>query len=103
MSIIAAMVNPIGPEPEKESVVLLNASPRDLPLSGWKLVDQYQNTQILSITIARHGVATVPLKPPMKLGNSGGLLTLLDPTGKKVQGVKYSKADAQKEGWLVRF
>ena len=42
------------------------------------------------------------LRPPVALGNKGGLITLLDAQGLKVDGVAYTAADAP-EGWTVVF
>ena len=38
--ILAAMVNPVGPAPEHESVLLVNASPSALDLTGWRIADR---------------------------------------------------------------
>jgi hypothetical protein len=45
----------------------------------------------------------VRLAAPAKLGNSGGIITLLDPSGLKVDGVSYTKEQARRQGWLVVF
>jgi hypothetical protein len=37
------------------------------------------------------------------LGNDGGTITLLDPRGLKVDGVAYSRKDAQREGRPLVF
>ena len=47
------------------------------------------------------GVVTVALTAPTKLGNSGGIITLLNAQGLKVDGVSYTSAQAKREGWLV--
>jgi len=39
----------------------------------------------------------------VQLGNRGGLVTLLDPEGLKVDGVAYTKSQAAAEGWSVVF
>ena len=38
--IVSAMVNPVGGAPERETVLLLNASPHAVDLTGWTLVDR---------------------------------------------------------------
>jgi hypothetical protein len=38
--IIAALVNPVGPAPERETVTLINTSAHDLDLRGWTLLDR---------------------------------------------------------------
>ena len=40
---------------------------------------------------------------PTQLGNSGGLITVTDPAGLKVDGVSYTKQQAAKEGWTIVF
>jgi hypothetical protein len=37
------------------------------------------------------------------LGNRGGLISLLDLDGLKVDGVAYTKAQAEREGWSLIF
>ena len=46
---------------------------------------------------------TVPVRPPVQLGNKGGIITLLDDRGLKVDGVSYTKQEAQLEGWTLVF
>jgi hypothetical protein len=45
----------------------------------------------------------IRLGPPVALGNSGGLITLLNPDGLKVDGVAYTKGQADAEGWSLIF
>jgi hypothetical protein len=40
---------------------------------------------------------------PVQLGNQGGLITLLNPDGLKVDGVAYTQAQAAAEGWSIVF
>ena len=45
----------------------------------------------------------IQLQPPVQLGNRGGLISLLDPAGLKVDGVAYTRGQADREGWTVTF
>ncbi|GAA5070371.1 uncharacterized protein YukJ [Thermocatellispora tengchongensis] len=101
--IIAALVNPAGPAPERETVTLLNASPGPVDLTGWTLADQGRHLLALTGTLAAGAPLTVPVAPALTLGNSGGKLTLLDPAGLKVHGVAYTAQDAAREGWTITF
>jgi uncharacterized protein YukJ len=101
--IVAAMVNPTGPDPEVETVLLLNPSPQVIELAGWNIADQQKRKCPLSGSLPAYGTLTVTLGAGVKLGNSGGLITLLDANGLKVHGVSYTKEQARKEGWLVVF
>ena len=101
--IVGALVNPVGPAPEREVVTLLNSSDADISLAGWTLADRLKNKSPLpAASLAAGAVLQVVLQPPAALGNKGGLITLLDPDGLKVDGVSYTQADAR-EGWTVVF
>jgi uncharacterized protein YukJ len=101
--IVGAMVNPIGPGPEKESVILLNTSPDTIDLSGWAITDKAKNKYKLSGKITAGSPLVVPVKPPVALGNKGGTITLLNKAGLKVDGVAYTAEQAAKEGWVIAF
>ena len=104
MRIVAAMVNPPGPAPEAESVLLLNASPDAVDLTGWRIADRAGQT--CPVPAARWRPArraASPVTARVTLGNGGGTITLLDAGGLKVGGVAYTAADAGREGWTVTF
>jgi uncharacterized protein YukJ len=101
--IVGALVNPIGPAPEAESITLLNASPEPVELATWEIADRLKNKQSLTGTIAAGVTLTVPVQPPVQLGNRGGIITLLDDQGLKVDGVSYTEQQAQREGWTLVF
>jgi len=102
--ILAAMVNPVGGAPERESVLLLNASPQPIDVTGWRLADRAKASCTLPTSRLDAGaVLTVPVTNGMALGNKGGSITLLDKAGLKVAGVAYTAEQAQREGWTVIF
>jgi uncharacterized protein YukJ len=104
VQIVAALVNPLGPAPEVESLTLLNASPTEVDLTGWRIADRQKNVCPLPAGLLDAGAtARVPLAEPVHLGNSGGALTLLDAAGMKVHGVSYSADQARREGWTIVF
>jgi uncharacterized protein YukJ len=102
--ILAAMVNPAGGAPERESVLLLNASPRAVDLTGWRIADRMKQTCDLPPgPLAAGQVLDVALRNGVQLGNKGGSITLLDRSGLKVGGVSYTAEQAREEGWTVTF
>jgi uncharacterized protein YukJ len=101
--IVAAMVNPRGGAPEKETVTLLNASPNSVDLGGWAIADRLKNKHALAGKLAAGATVQITLPASVQLGNSGGIITLLDKRGLKVDGVAYTAAHAQHEGWTVVF
>jgi uncharacterized protein YukJ len=102
--IVAALVNSIE-SPERETVTLLNTSPRQLSLAGWNLADKQKKRFPISGPIEPGGtlVVTIPPEAQMKLSNQGGIITLLDEQGLKVNGVSYTKAQASNPGWTLVF
>ena len=102
--IIAAMVNPIGPAPERETVTLINASPQPVDLTGWRIADRMKQTCSLpSGPLAAGATLNVTLNGRVALGNNGGSITLLERTGLKVSGVSYTAEQARSEGWTLTF
>ena len=101
--IVGALVNPVGPAPEPETVTLLNASPDPVELTGWEIMDRLKNKQSLSGTIQAGATLMVSVEPPVQLGNKGGIITLLDERGLKVDGVSYTEQQTQREGWTLVF
>jgi uncharacterized protein YukJ len=100
--IVGALVNPIGPAPEHETVTLLNASPSAIDLSGWQIVDRLDHAHTLAGTLAPGATTVVALPPTVQLGNRGGLISLLNKQGLKVDGVSYTQEQAS-EGWTIVF
>jgi uncharacterized protein YukJ len=101
--IVAALVNPAGPAPEAEKITLLNASPHDVDLTGWSIGDAEKRRMVLEAGSLPAGEAIrIVMRPPAQLGNRGGLITLFDSGGLKIDGVAYTKAQAA-EGWSVVF
>jgi uncharacterized protein YukJ len=104
VQVIAAMVNPVGPAPEHESVLLLNASPDAIDLAGWTLADRLKHTcAVPPGPLAPGATLQVPVTDGVQLGNSGGAITLLDAAGLKVSGVSYTREQARQEGWTIVF
>ena len=102
--IVGAMVNPVGPAPEHESVLLLNASPSAVDLTGWTVADRLKRAcPVPAQTLAAGEVLRAPVTEPAQLSNQGGLITLLDASGLKVAGVAYTESEARREGWTLTF
>ena len=102
--IVAALVNPPGPAPEAETVMLLNASPQQVDLTGWSILDRDKRQMMLHSGLLAPGDSVrVQVAAPVQLGNRGGLITLLNPDGLKVDGVAYTQAQAAAEGWSIVF
>jgi len=102
--VAAALVNPIGPAPEAESVIVLNTSPNPVDLTGWRIADRLDHTcPVPPGRLAAGATLVVPVADGVQLGNRGGTITLLDPAGLKVDGVSYTSDQATREGWTLLF
>jgi uncharacterized protein YukJ len=102
--VIAALVNPVGGAPEAETITLINASPAPIDLTGWRITDRAKHACPVPAGKLAAG-ATVVMTPSngVALGNSGGMITLLDPHGLKVHGVSYTAEQSHHEGWTIVF
>ncbi|HZM98906.1 MAG TPA: YukJ family protein [Pyrinomonadaceae bacterium] len=100
--IVAALVNSVQ-SPEVEIVTLVNASPRELNLDGWALADTQKNKQKLTGKLNSGEARAIRVEKPVALSNKGGIITILDETGLKVDGVSYTKAQASNPGWTIVF
>ncbi len=102
--IIAALVNPKGPDMGLEAVTLLNTTPGVIDLTGWTLADKNKKKATLMGNInAGEALKVVLSGKDIELSNKGGIITLLDKKGLKVDGVSFTKEDADKEGWTIVF
>jgi uncharacterized protein YukJ len=104
LRIVAALVNPLGPAPEAETVTLVNTTGQPVDLTGWAILDRDRHRCPLPVAVLAAGDALrIPVIPPVALGNRGGTITLLDPDGLKVDGVAYTATDAAAEGHTLVF
>src|SRR3954470_9822263 len=101
--IVAALVAD-GDRAGGETVTLLNTGLRDLDLSGWALLDAREQRMPLPPTrIPAGDAARIPVRPPVRLDVEGGLLTLVDPNGLKVDGVAYTERQVGPERRTIVF
>jgi uncharacterized protein YukJ len=103
--IVAAKVNPLKGDVGKETVVLINTTPEAINISGWSVADKNKKKETLSLSVLKPGEAfTITLTGKgAQLSNKGGILTLLDQEGTKIDGVSYTKTQAKKQGWTIVF
>lgn len=100
--IVAALVN--GAEsPEAEFVTLLNTTNAEIDLTGWSLADQEKKKTSLEGKLTAGSTTRVKVTNPMALSNKGGLITLLNAEGLRVDGVSYTRASASLPGFTIKF
>lgn len=110
VKIIAALVNPRGTEGQPgyhgrpEMVYLMNRTEYGISLNRWSVLNKTDDAHIISndIWLAPGEVRSVTMGDT-PLSNKGGLVTLLDDNGIKIDGVSYTKKQAKEEGKLILF
>lgn len=100
--IIAALVD-AADTLESEFVTLLNTTAAPIELAGWKLADRDKHALALSGEIAAGAALRVALTRAVTLPNGGGVITLLDGAGLKVDGVAYTRAQLGGPGTTIVF
>ena len=100
--IVAALVNAVQ-SPETEFVTLLNTTDAAIDLAGWRLADRDKRTMALQGAVAAGETLRVQLTPQVTLPNGGGIITLLDAAGLKVDGVAYTGERAAEPGRTLAF
>lgn len=102
LRIVAALVNPVV-SPEVETVTLLNTTSQAIDLTGWKLLDRDKHAMALHGLLPAGDTLRITLQPPVVLPNKGGLITLLNAAGLRVDGVAYTAAAASVPGVSLKF
>lgn len=100
--IVAALVN--SPKsPEEETVTLINTAPHRVSLEGWWIADTAKQKTPLAGWLEAGTSLVVPIVRPAALSNKGGVITLCDEHGLKVDGVSYTREQARHPGWTIVF
>jgi uncharacterized protein YukJ len=102
LRIVAAAVNPPGPAPEHERVLLVNTTYAPVALDGWQLVVDH-GAVALGGAVPAADMRAIDMPPTAPLSNKGGRISLLDPSGLKVHGVAYTGAQAAGDERLIVF
>lgn len=100
--IVAALVNSVK-SPEDETVTLINTTPHVVSLQGWKLLNKAKQAMALSGSIGAGEARVIAVDKKVPLSNQGGLITIVNEAGLKVDGVAYTKAQASNPGWTIVF
>ncbi len=100
--IVAALVHPDRP-PVRKNVLLLNTTPGEIDLTNWALSDIRKSVQPLAGTIGAGETRLIAVEGPVHLSQRGGIITLLDNRGVRVDGVSYTKAQGRKKGETIMF
>ena len=93
--IVAALVNDGTAQQKNESVTIINTSDQKIDLAGWQLLDTKERVMNLSGTIDAGDTKRIFIRPKLELPNKGGLITLLNTDGLKVDGVNYTQEQIQ--------
>ncbi len=90
-----------------ETVVLINTTPVSINLDNWSIADKNKKKEKekLEGSLIEPGEATIVTLSgrDAQLSNMGGIITLLDKHGIKIDGVAYTRAQAKKQGWTLVY
>ncbi len=104
LQIVAALVNPVGDDAGKETVTILNTTANNINLEGWSLADQIKQKMPLSDSLGAGETLRISLSGKnIQLSNKGGIISLLNPKGLKVDGVSYTKGEIKEQGKTIIF
>ncbi|KAF7596931.1 hypothetical protein BBP40_011977 [Aspergillus hancockii] len=105
VTISEALINPVSPLTSKpEMVTLANRTDSAVQLDGWSFRNKDGDTEELP-----HGASLPPRRrqsfqlQSCALTHKGGLITLLNAQGQKVDGVRYTAEMVKPEGHLISF
>ena len=103
--IVAAKVNPAGGDVGNETVVLINTAPEAINLNNWSIADKNKKKEKLDGPVLGPGETTTVILGGRgaQLSNKGGIISLLDNQGIKIDGVFYTREQAKKQGWTLVF
>jgi hypothetical protein len=103
--ILAALVNPAGDDPEKETVTLINTGSNPVSLEAWHLRSVSGKRHDLGVVSLDGGMAITVVLPrnSIQLSNKGGEILLVDRDGRLVHRVSYTKAQATEQGRTITF
>lgn len=102
IKIVAALVDAPNADAGNESISLRNDSDGPVDLKGW-IIKVKTKKQILSITLQPGETKTVILRGPSPwLPNTGNRIQLLNPGGKEIHAVRYTKKQVAK-GKTIAF
>ena len=99
---MAALPDPVGADPGREVVTLLNTTSAPIDLTGWWLADAAGGRTDLAGPIAGGAVLQVTTGGAVQLGNQGDTIVLIDSGGGSIDQVTY-KADEVREGQTICF
>lgn len=100
--IVAALVNPKGPDRENEWVSIFNFTEQDIDLAGWQLSDTLRRPMDLDGLLEAGTARKFAPVTPLQLGNNGGTLSLFNAAKGRVDRVRYRKEEVL-DGKPVRF
>ena len=103
--IIAALINPEGADPGKETVTIMNIGANNVQTQNWKITDKNKNSSPIGIDTLEAGLTyQISLDGTgAQLGNRGGFIHLENGAGKIVHLVSYSKSQVREQGRTILF
>jgi lamin tail-like protein len=93
--LIAALPDPTGTDTGGESITLLNTSPSAIDLDDWQLSDAAGARQTLSGQLQGGATMRIALQAPIRLGNRGDTISLINAQGSTVDHIAYQASQVR--------
>lgn len=105
INVVAAMISPRGDDAGRERVTLLNTTPDIIDLKDWSIADKNKRKTMLAAQELNPGATALVMlsSEGAQLSNDGGIITLLDKQGLKIDGVSYTREQVSRQGWTIVF
>ena len=100
--IMAAMVNPVGRDRGGEWISIVNLSDDTMDIEGWTLRNR-DDRIVLTGTLGPGEARRIQPITPLRLINTGSVLSLFAADGSRVDRVHYTKTQARREGKPIVF
>ncbi len=106
--IVAALVNATGRDEGAETVTIINTAASPVDLTGWQIRDrQVQESNgagnALTGTLDAGSCRRIAVAPPVRFGNGGDDIVLVDASGNVIHRVTYTADQGQRAGVTVVF
>lgn len=78
---------------------------RAIDLKDWSITDKNKRKTMLAAQELNPGATTIVMLSGegAQLSNDGGIITLLDKQGLKIDGVSYTREQVVRQGWTIVF
>lgn len=102
VKIVSAQIK-TNAENSGQSVTILNRATQAVNLQGWSLINTARDSYPLRGILKSGAAKKIKLPDRFKLTQAGGIVSLLDQQGLKIDGAAYRTSEIADPGWSITF